>query len=163
MVGTKLYSHLAVMMRALNYIFPVFFSFARPSFCGKKLRLGSTQQIQMILFSFFLSCWFEYTTYCANWSMIIFTWFLNTLCPKMPKNGHKGEESYEGHLRFKSEVSPLIFTFGRRKEIRKLRLSCVEPNLIARQTDWKNQRKKLLPRWWSLLKSPKWVRNIVFR
>ena len=25
MVGTKLYSHLAVMMRALNYIFAVFF------------------------------------------------------------------------------------------------------------------------------------------
>ena len=27
---------------------------------------------------------------------------------KMPENGHKREESYEGHLGFKSEVSPLF-------------------------------------------------------
>ena len=60
----------------------------------------------------------------------------------MPKNGHKREESYEGHLGFKSEVKPFIFPFGRGKEKRKLTLSCVEPNLIARQKDGKNQRKK---------------------
>ena len=60
----------------------------------------------------------------------------------MPKNGHKREDSYEGHLGFKSEVSPLILPFGEEEGKRKLRLSCVEPNLIARQKDGKNQRKK---------------------
>ena len=34
---------------------------------------------------------------------------------KMPKNGNKREESFEGHLGFKSEVSPLIFPFGEDK------------------------------------------------
>ena len=61
---------------------------------------------------------------------------------KMPKNGQKREESYEGHLGFKSEVSPLIFPLGEEEEKRKRRLSYVEPNLIARQKDGENQRKK---------------------
>ena len=39
MVGTKLYSHLALRMSALNYIFPVF-SFARPSFLWQKAESG---------------------------------------------------------------------------------------------------------------------------
>ena len=35
MVGTWIYSHLAVIMRALNYIFPVFFSLAKPFLAAK--------------------------------------------------------------------------------------------------------------------------------
>ena len=149
-------------MRALNCIFPAFF-LDKAIFCGKRLRLGSTQQNQMVLFSFFLSWWCKYTAYCANWSMIIFIWFPNTLCWKMPRNGHKREESYEGHLGFKMEVSPLIFPFGEEERKRKLWINCVAPNLIARQKDGKIKEKKLLLRWWSLLKSPNWVRNVVFR
>ena len=38
---------------------------------------------------------------------------------KMPKNGHKREESYEGHLGFKSAVSPLIFPFGKEESKKK--------------------------------------------
>ena len=37
---------------------------------------------------------------------------------KMPKNGHKREESYEGHLGFKSAVSPL-FSLSEEEERKK--------------------------------------------
>ena len=95
------------------------FFLGKATFCGKKLRLGSVQQNQMVLFSFFLFWWCEYTTYCENWSMIIFIWFPVPFVGKMPKNGHKREESYEGHLGFKSAVSPLFFPCGEEERKKK--------------------------------------------
>ena len=117
--------------------FPVF-PWQGHLFCGKKLRLGSTLQNEMVLFSFFLSWWCDYTPYCANWSMIIFIWFpTTTLCWKMTKNGHNREESYEGHLGFKSTVSPLIFPFG--EEERKKKTSIM---LCGTQSYRKAKRRK---------------------
>ena len=60
----------------------------------------------------------------------------------MPKNGCSREESLKGHLGFKSAVSPLFSSLEEKERKIKRLLSCVQPNLIARQKDGKSERKK---------------------
>ena len=82
---------------------------------------------------------------------------------KMPKNGHKREESYEGHLGFKSEVSPLFSPLEEEERKRKTSIKLCRTQSYRHAKRRKNERKKLLLRWWSLLKSPISVRKAVFR
>ena len=60
----------------------------------------------------------------------------------MPKNGHKREESYEGHLGFKSEVSPLFSALEEEERKKKTLIkSCgTQSNRQAKRR--KNERKK---------------------
>ena len=74
----------------------------------------------------------------------------------MPKNVHKREESYEGHLGFKSEVSPLIFPFGE-EERKKKTLT----KLCGTQSYRLAKRRKIKEK--KLLLSPNWVSDVVFR
>ena len=60
----------------------------------------------------------------------------------MPKNGHKREESYEGHLGFKSEVSPIIFPFGEEERKKKTLIKLCGTQSYRQAKRWKNERKK---------------------
>ena len=60
----------------------------------------------------------------------------------MPKNGHKREESYEGHLGFKMEVSPLIFQFGEEERKKKTLNKLCGTQSYCKAKRWKNQGKK---------------------
>ena len=60
----------------------------------------------------------------------------------MPKNGHKREESYEGHFGFKSAVSPLIFLFGEEERKKKTLIKLCGTQSYCKAKRWKNERKK---------------------
>ena len=63
MVETLFFSHLAVMMRVLNYFF-LFFPWH--DFLWQKVKIGFHLTESNGFFSFSLSWWCEYTTDCAN-------------------------------------------------------------------------------------------------
>ena len=60
----------------------------------------------------------------------------------MTKNGHKREQCDEGHLRFKSAVSPLIFPFGEEERKKKTLIKLCGTQSYWKAKRWKNQRKK---------------------
>ena len=60
----------------------------------------------------------------------------------MPKNGQKREESYEGHLGFKREVSLLIFPFWEEERKKKTLIKLCGTQSYCKAKRWKNQRKK---------------------
>ena len=60
----------------------------------------------------------------------------------MPKNGHKREESYEGHLGFKSAVSPLIFPFGEEERKKKTLKKLCGTQSYCKAKRWKKSKKK---------------------
>ena len=61
---------------------------------------------------------------------------------KMPKKGHKREESYEGHLGFKSEVSPLFSPLEEEERKKKtLNKLCGTPS-YCKAKRWKKSKKK---------------------
>ena len=61
---------------------------------------------------------------------------------KMPKNGHKREESYEGHLGFKSAVSPLIFPLGEEERKKKTLIKLCGTQSHCKAKKWKKSMKK---------------------
>ena len=72
--------------------------------------------------------------------------FTTPFVGKMPKNGHKREESYEGHLGFKREVSPLIVPLGEEERKKKTLIKLIGTQSYWKAKRWKNQRKKRLLR-----------------
>ena len=64
----------------------------------------------------------------------------------MTKDGHKREQSYEGHLGFKSAVSPLIFPFGEEEKIENFDEVVWSPILLQGKKKEKIKEKKLLLR-----------------
>ena len=52
------------------------------------------------------------------------------------------EESYEGYLGFKSEVSLLIFPFGEEERKKKTLIKLCGTQSYCKAKRWKNQRKK---------------------
>ena len=61
---------------------------------------------------------------------------------KMPKNGHKREESYEGHLGFKSKVSPLFSALEEEERKKKTLIKFNGTQSYREAKRWKNERKK---------------------
>ena len=61
---------------------------------------------------------------------------------KMPKNGHKREESYEGHLGFKMEVSLLIFPSGEEERKKKTLNKLCGTQSYCKVKSWKKSKKK---------------------
>ena len=60
----------------------------------------------------------------------------------MTKNGHKREQSYEGHLGFKSAVSPLIFPFGEEERKKKTSIKLSGTQSYCKAKRWNKSKKK---------------------
>ena len=60
----------------------------------------------------------------------------------MTKNEYKREQSYEGHLGFKSAVSLLIFPFGEEERKKKTLIKLCGTQSYCKAKRWKKSKKK---------------------